>query len=132
VTRGEADAVRQARDAAVVLAVAIAPLGALAGLLGALTSDFAAWLRWLLGPAVVGLMLLATLCFALLVADRAFRRFLRLHPSPVGRLALAGGSVALGLLLVAGLPGTWPVLLGFAAVCLVLGALVAAGAALDL
>ena len=123
---------RQARDAAVVLGVAIVPLTAVAGLLGALTSEFGLWLRWLLGPAVVGVMLLATLCFALLAADRAFRRFLRMHASPVGRLSLVAGSLALGLLLVAGLPGTWPVLVGFAAVCLVLGALVAAGAALDL
>jgi hypothetical protein len=37
-----------------------------------------------------------------------------------------------GLLLVAGLPATWPILIGFGVVCLVLGAGVVAGAALDL
>jgi hypothetical protein len=100
--------------------------------MGALTADFGLWLRWLLGPALAALLLLLTLCFALLAADRVFRRFLRVHASPVGRLVLIGGSLVAGLLLVAGLPATWPVVIGFGVVCLVLGALVVAGAALDL
>lgn len=129
---GEADAVRQARDAALWLGVALAPLAGVALLMGALTADFGLWLRWLLGPALAALLLLLTLCFALLAADRVFRRFLRVHASPVGRLVLIGGSLVAGLLLVAGLPATWPVVIGFGVVCLVLGALVVAGAALDL
>jgi hypothetical protein len=132
VKAGEADAVRQARDGAIGLAVGIAPLAAVAALLGALTSDFGLWFHWLLGPALVGLLLLSTGCFALLAADRVFRRFLRVHASPVGRVALVCGSLAAGLVLVAGLPATWPVVLGLGVVCLVLGTLVVAGAALDL
>jgi hypothetical protein len=132
VRSGEADAVRQARDAALWLGVALAPLAGVTLLMGALTADFGLWLRWLLGPALAALLLLLTLCFALLAADRVFRRFLRVHASPVGRLVLIGGSLVAGLLLVAGLPATWPVVIGFGVVCLVLGALVVAGAALDL
>jgi hypothetical protein len=130
--RGEADAVRQARDGAIWLGMAIVPLIGLVALLGALTSDFGVWFHWLLGPALVGLLLLSTLCFALLAADRVFRRFLRLHASPVGRVALIGGSLIAGLVLVAALPAAWPVVLGFGAVCLVLGIAVVIGAALDL
>jgi hypothetical protein len=129
---GEADAVRQARDGAIALAIGIVPVAAVAAVLGALTSDFALWLQWLLGPALVGLLLLTTLCFALLAADRVFRRFLRVHASPVGRIALVCGSIAVGLVLVAGLPATWPVVLGFGFVCLILGTVVVVGATLDL
>jgi hypothetical protein len=129
---GEPDAVRQARDAALGMAVAVVPLAGLAGLLGALTSDYGTWLRWLLAPVLVGLMGLATLCFALLVADRVARRFLRMHPSPVGRVALVGASLVAGLVLVAGTPMTWPVIIGLAVVCGALGTAVVIGAALDL
>jgi hypothetical protein len=124
--------VRQARDGAIGLAIGIVPLAAVTALLGALTSDFGLWLHWLLGPVLVGLLLLSTLCFALLAADRMFRRFLRVHASPVGRIALVCASIAAGLALVAGLPATWPVVLGFTVVCLLLGTVVVVGAALDL
>ena len=66
---GEADAVRQARDAALWLGVALAPLAGVALLMGALTADFGLWLRWLLGPALAALLLLLTLCFALLAVN---------------------------------------------------------------
>jgi hypothetical protein len=128
----EPDAVRQARDAALGMAVGVVPLAGVAGLLGALTSDYGAWLRWLLAPVLVGLMGLATLCFALLVADRVGRRFLRMHPMPVGRAVLVGASILAGLVLVAALPATWPVIIGLGVVCCALGAAVVAGAALDL
>ena len=76
--------------------------------------------------------MLTTLCFALLAADRLARRVLRVHAFPVGRGMLLVAALFLGVVLVVGLPATWPVLIGFGAACLVLAALVLLGAVLDL
>lgn len=129
--RPEHDAVREARDALVLVSAAVPPTAALAALAGALTGEYAAWLRWLAGPVVAAALLLATLAAALLLADRIVARR-GVRPYPVSRVLLIGVAVLLGIALVAGLPATWPVVIGFAVVCTLLAGLVVLGAALDL
>lgn len=127
----EHDAVREARDALVILA-AVAPVAAAVSGLGAVAAgDLEGWLRWLLGPLVVAVLLLGTLGSSLLLADRVGHRFLRARPHAVGRVRLMAIALGAGILLVAGLPTTWPVVIGFALVCAILGALILLGAALD-
>jgi uncharacterized membrane protein (UPF0136 family) len=124
----ENDAVREARDALVVV-VAAAPVAAVVALLfGAGIGDYAGWQRWLTGSVVVAGMLLATLASALLLVDRAGARILKTRPHPVNRMPLVGISLLIGLLLVAGIPTTWPIVIGFAIVCLLLGAVIMTGA----
>ena len=105
---------------------------AVAALLGVGAGDSLSWERWLAGSVLVAALLLGTLAAALLLADRAGSRFLRARPYPVNRLTLIGGSLVAGALLVAGLPTTWPVVIGFAIVCLLLGAVIVIGAVFDL
>lgn len=131
-SRREHDAVREARDALVFLGAATLPVAALAVAGGMALSELSASLRWLVGPLLVGLMLLTTLACALLVADRVSHRYLHLRPHAIGRLPLVAIAVGCGVLLVAGLPSTWPVVIGFGLVCAVLLGLVALGAAFDL
>jgi hypothetical protein len=88
--------------------------------------------RWLLGPVVVGLLVVACAAMALLVADRVSRRALALRPHAVGRTAMVLGGLVIGVVLIALLPATWPVIIGFAVVCAVLLAVVVAGAAIDM
>lgn len=128
----EQDAVREARDGAVILAAALVPVGLVALVLGRATADTGLWLRWLLGPVVVALLVVATASMALLVADRVSRRALSLRPHAIGRTTTVLGGLVIGLVLVALLPSTWPVIIGFAVVCAVLLAVVVAGAALDM
>jgi hypothetical protein len=133
VTRpSEHDAVREARDALVIVA-AVAPVAAaVSGLAAVAAGDLTAWVRWLVGPLVVAVLLLGTLGSSLLLADRVGSRFLRARPHAVGRGRLIAVALGAGILLVAGLPTTWPVVIGFALVCAILGALIVLGAALDL
>jgi hypothetical protein len=128
----EHDAVREARDGAVVLAVLLLPVALLALVLGRATADTGFWLRWLLGPVVVALLVVACASMALLVADRISRRALSLRPHAVGRGLTILVGLVIGIALVALLPATWPVIIGFAVVCAVLLAIVVAGAALDM
>ena len=130
--RTEHDAVREARDALVILAAATPVCAAVAGIGAVALGDVAGWLRWLVGPPVVAALLLGTLASALLLADRVSHRVLSLRPHAIGRGRLVAASVGAALLLIVGLPLTWPVLIGFAIVCAVLGAVIVLGAALDL
>ncbi|HUZ84809.1 MAG TPA: hypothetical protein VMU66_08945, partial [Gaiellales bacterium] len=91
--------------------------------------DYRGWLTWMIGPPLVAVMLLTCLGCALLIADRLAHRFLAARPYPVHRLPLMAASLLAGCLLVAGIPATWPVVIGFALVCAVLVALVLLGAA---
>jgi hypothetical protein len=128
----EHDAVREARDALVIVA-AVAPVAAAVAALAAVAAgDLGAWLRWLVGPLVVAGLLLGTLGSALLLADRLGRRFLRARPYTIGRFRLVAIALGAAILLVAGLPATWPVVLGFGLVCVLLGGVILLGAALDL
>ena len=77
-------------------------------------------------------MLLICVASALLAADRLARRWWNVRPYPVRRVQLIPASLGVGLLLIAGLPTTQPIVIGFVGVALVLGLLVAAGAAFDL
>jgi hypothetical protein len=54
------------------------------------------------------------------------------RPYPVRKIQLIPASLGVALLLIAGLPTTLPIIIGFAGVSVLLGAAVALGAALDL
>jgi hypothetical protein len=128
----EHDAVREARDALVIVA-AVAPVAiAVAALLAVAAGDFEAWMRWLVAPLLVAGLLLGTLGSALLLADRVGRRFLKARPYTIGRFRLIAVALGVAILLVAGLPTTWPVVIGFAIVCALLGGVILLGAALDM
>jgi MFS family permease len=128
----EHDAVREARDALVIVA-AVAPVAiAVAALLAVAAGDFEAWMRWLVAPLLVAGLLLGTLGSALLLADRLGRRFLKTRPYTIGRFRLIAIALGVAILLVAGLPTTWPVVIGFAIVCALLGGVILLGAALDM
>jgi hypothetical protein len=128
----EHDAVREARDALVIVGAAAPVAAAIAALAAVAVGDLAGWLRWLVGPLVVAVLMLGTLGSALLLADRVGRRFLRARPYTIGRYRLIAIAVGVAILLVAGLPTTWPVVIGFGLVCALLGGLIMLGAALDL
>ena len=68
-----------------ILAVLVLPVALLALVLGRATADTEFWLRWLLGPVVVALLIVACASMALLVADRVSRRALSLRPHAVDR-----------------------------------------------
>ena len=128
----EHDAVREARDALVIVA-AVAPVAiAVAALLAVAAGDFEAWMRWLVAPLLVAGLLLGTLGSALLLADRLGRRFLKTRPYTIGRFRLIAVALGVAILLVAGLPTTWPIVIGFAIVCALLGGVILLGAALDM
>jgi len=128
----EHDAVREARDALVIVA-AVAPVAiAVAALLAVAAGDFEAWMRWLVAPLLVAGLLLGTLGSALLLADRLGRRFLKTRPYTIGRFRLIAIALGVAILLVAGLPTTWPIVIGFAIVCALLGGVILLGAALDM
>jgi hypothetical protein len=128
----EHDAVREARDALVIVAASAPVAAAVAVLLAVAAGDVEAWLRWLLGPLVVAGLLLGTLGSALLLADRLGRRFLSARPYTIGRFRLLAIAIGTAVLLVAGLPTTWPIVIGFGIVCALLGGVILLGAALDL
>jgi hypothetical protein len=128
----EHDAVREARDALVVIGTVTPPLVILAALFGIVTDQLDGFLRWIAGTLVMASVLLVCLASALLVADRLARRWLNVRPHALRTLQLIPGSLGVALLLVAGYPTTKPIIIGLTAVALALGALVAAGAALDL
>ena len=128
----EHDAVREARDALVIVAAGAPVAAAVAGLAAVAAGDVTLWLRWLVGPLVVAALLLGTLGSSLLLADRVGRRFLRARPYTIGRFRLMAIAVGAAILLVAGLPTTWPVVIGFGIVCVLLGGVILLGAALDL
>jgi hypothetical protein len=131
VSRRPHDAVREARDAMVLLVTATPVLVAAGVLVGVRNGDIAAWLRFLGGAAVVGVLLLMAVACGLLIADRVGGRYLRLRPRAMHRMPLIGASLLLGLLLVLALPQSWPVLIGLAMIALVLAAIVLTGAALN-
>jgi hypothetical protein len=127
-SRREHDAVREARDALVILAAA-APVTAVAALLaGIAAGDVLGWAQWVIGPVVVAVLLLGTLGSALLLADRVGARYLRARPHAISRLPLIAIAPAAGLALVAGLPATWPIVIGFGLVCALLAAVILVGA----
>jgi hypothetical protein len=128
----EHDAVREARDALVVIGSLTPPLVILAALFGVATDQLDGFLRWIAGTLVMASVLLICLASALLVADRLARRWLNARPHALRTLQLIPGSLGVALLLVAGYPTTEPVIIGLTIVAVALGALVAVGAALDL
>jgi hypothetical protein len=128
--RREHDAVREARDALVIVAAAAPVTAAAAVLAGIAAGDVRGVAQWVIGPLVVAVLLLGTLGSALLLADRLGSRYLRARPHAVSRLRLVAVALGAGLLLVAGLPTTWPVVIGFGLVCALLVAVILLGAAL--
>ncbi len=125
------DAVREARDAMVLLVTATPVLVAAGVLVGVRNGDIAAWLRFLGGAAVVGVLLLMAVACGLLIADRVGGRYLSLRPRAMHRMPLIAASLLLGLLLIVALPQSWPVLIGLAVIAVILGAIVLTGAALN-
>jgi hypothetical protein len=103
-----------------------------AALVGVATGQVDGFLRWIAGTLLMASVLLVCLASALLVADRVARRWWDVRPHALRTLQLIPGSLGVALLLVAGYPTTEPVIIGLTIVALALGALVAAGAALDL
>ena len=130
--RREQDAVREARDALVLIGVVSPPLIVLAVLFGVAGHELSGFLRWVAGTLLVAVVLLVCVASALLVADRVARRWWNVRPYPLRRVQLIPGSLGVALLLVAGYPTTQPIVVGLTAVALVLAGLVAMGAALDL
>ena len=128
----EHDAVREARDALVVVGTVTVPVAALGLVIGLAVGEAPGVLRYVVGTLLMAVVVLVCVATALLVADRLGRRWWNVRPYPVRRLQLIPASLGVGLLLVAGLPSTEPVILGLAAVALLLGSLVALGAAFDL
>ena len=128
----EHDAVREARDALVIIGAATPVVAAVVLLVGVASGSVSGLMRWVVGTLVVAVVLLVCVASALLVADRVGRRWWNVRPYPVRRVQLVPASLGVGLLLIAGLPTTQPIIIGFAAIALVLGLLVAAGAAFDL
>jgi hypothetical protein len=132
VSRQRLRAVSEARDALALVAAVAVPATAATVLAGVATREIGDWFRWGAGPFLVSALLLATLTSALVVAEWTCRRFRLGEPHPVRKSQLLLVGLGVAVLLVAGLPGTWPVLAGFAIVCAVLTGLVGLGAALDL
>lgn len=127
--RREHDAVREARDALVILTAAVPVTAAVAVLIGLAWGDVTDWAIWMIGSVVVGVLLLGTLGSALLLADRLGARFMGARPHTISRMRLVGIAVVAGVALVGGLPATWPIVIGFGLVCAVLAAIVLLGAA---
>ena len=128
----EQDAVREARDALLIIGVLTPPLIVVAVLFGVAGHELAGFLRWVAGTLVLAVVLLVCVASALLVADRAARRWWNVRPYPLRRVQLIPASLGVALLLVAGYPSTQPIVIGLVAVAVVLAGLVALGAALDL
>ena len=84
--RREHDAVREARDALVIVAAAAPVTAAVAVLAGIAAGDVRGWAQWVIGPLVVAVLLLGTLGSALLLADRLGSRYLSARPHTVSRL----------------------------------------------
>jgi hypothetical protein len=130
--RREHDAVREARDALVIVSAATPVAAIAAALVGVGAGDYLLWQTWLTGPLLVAALLLGTLSSALLLADRAGHRLLGARPHAIGRVPLIAVSLVCGAGLVAGIPTTWPVMIGFGLVCAILGGVILIGAAFDL
>lgn len=126
--RREHDAVREARDALVILTAAAPVTAAVAVLIGLVWGDVTDWAIWMIGSVVVAVLLLGTLGSALLLADRLGARFMGARPHAVSRMWLIGIALVAGVALVGGLPATWPIVIGFGLVCAVLAAVVLLGA----
>jgi hypothetical protein len=126
--RREHDAVREARDALVILTAAAPVTAAVAVLIGLVWGDVTDWAIWMIGSVVVAVLLLGTLGSALLLADRLGARFMGARPHAISRTWLIGIALLAGVALVGGLPATWPVVIGFGLVCAVLAAVVLLGA----
>ena len=123
----ESDAVREARDALIIV-LAFLPIGLVAAALaGTAESQVLLWQQRVTAPIVVAALLLGTLASGLVLADRAGRQALQLRPHPIGRVPLVAISLILGVILVAGIPTTWPIVIGCAIVCGVLGAIIVVG-----
>ncbi len=124
--RRESDAVREARDAFVIVA-ACAPIAlVISALVGTAGDQVILWQQRVTAPVVVAALLLATLACGLVLADRAGRR-VQLRPHPIHRVPLIIGALIAGVVLVAGVPTTWPIIIGCAIVCAVLGAIIVLG-----
>jgi hypothetical protein len=132
VSRREQDAVREARDALVVIGAITLPLIVLAVLFGIANHQLGPFLRWVAGTLLVAVVLLICVASALLVADRVARRWWNVRPYPLRRVQLIPASLGVALLLVAGFPTTEPIVAGLTVVAVVLAGIVALGAALNL
>jgi hypothetical protein len=128
----EHDAVREARDALVVIGSVTPPIVILAALFGIVTDQLDGFLRWIAGTLVMASVLLICLASALLIADRVARQWWNVRPHALRTLQLIPGSLGVALLLVSGYPTTEPIIIGLTAVAVLLGIVVAVGAALDL
>ena len=125
--RRESDAVREARDAFVIV-VACAPIAlVVSALVGTASKQVILWQERVTAPIIVAALLLGTLASALVLADRAGRHVMQLRPHPVNRVPLIIVALMAGVVLVAGIPTTWPIVIGCAIVCAVLGAVIVVG-----
>ena len=125
--RRESDAVREARDAFVIV-VACAPIAlVVSALVGTASKQVILWQERVTAPIIVAALLLGTLASALVLADRAGRHVMQLRPHPVNRVPLIIVALVAGVVLVAGIPTTWPIVIGCAIVCAVLGAVIVVG-----
>ena len=86
--RREHDAVREARDALVILSAAAPVTAAVAVLIGLVWGDVTGWAIWMIGSVVVAVLLLGTLGSALLLADRLGARFMGARPHAISRVWL--------------------------------------------
>jgi hypothetical protein len=127
----ESDAVREARDAFVIVAACVPIVLALSVLVGAGTGQVVLWQERATAPFVMAALLLGTLASALVLADRAGRHAFKLRPHPISRWPLILGSLILGVILIAGIPTTWPIVIGCTIVCIVLGGIIVVGALFD-
>ena len=80
--RRESDAVREARDAFVIV-VACAPIAlVVSALVGTASEQVILWQERVTAPIIVAALLLGTLASALVLADRAGRHVMQLRPAP--------------------------------------------------
>jgi hypothetical protein len=125
--RRESDAVREARDAFVIV-LACAPIAlVVSALVGTASAQVILWQERVTAPIIVAALLLGTLASGLVLADRAGRHVLQLRPHPINRVPLIIVALIAGVILVAGIPTTWPIVIGCAIVCVALGAVIIVG-----
>jgi hypothetical protein len=125
--RRESDAVREARDALVIV-LACAPIAlVVSALVGTASAQVILWQERVTAPIIVAALLLGTLASGLVLADRAGRHVMQLRPHPINRVPLIIVALIAGVILVAGIPTTWPIVIGCAIVCAALSAVIVVG-----
>ncbi len=125
--RRESDAVREARDAFVIVLACVPIALVISALVGTANAQVILWQERVTAPIVVAALLLGTLASGLVLADRAGRHVMQLRPHPINRVPLIIVALVAGVVLVAGIPTTWPIVIGCVIVCAALGAVIVVG-----